>query len=93
MLRVAVKVLLEPLGIAPKLRLAGCSTSEPGLTAAPLSEKVKGEFGAVEATVTVPLALPADCGAKVTSSVALCPAARFSGVEIPLTVNPPEADT
>lgn len=43
---------------------------------------------ALEAMVMLPLAAPAACGVKVTVKVALCPAARVSGAEIPLSVKP-----
>jgi len=39
-------------------------------------------------TVTLPLALPADCGAKVTLKLAACPAVSVTGVEMPLSVKP-----
>ena len=43
---------------------------------------------AVEVMVTLPLAVAADWGANATLNVALCPAVRVSGVEIPLRLNP-----
>jgi len=42
----------------------------------------------VEVIVRFPLALPADCGVKVTVKVALSPAARVTGWLRPLTLNP-----
>jgi hypothetical protein len=43
---------------------------------------------ALEVTVTVPLALAADVGVKVTLKVVLCPAVRVTGAVMPLSVNP-----
>jgi hypothetical protein len=56
------------------------------LTPLPLSETVEGEFVALLATVTLPVALPDAVGANVTASVALCPGAITCPVETPLTL-------
>ena len=55
----------------PKLRLDGFAVSAPALTPVPLNDQVSGEPGALDATFTVPDALVAVVGAKVTLKVAL----------------------
>jgi hypothetical protein len=45
-------------------------------------------FDALEVTVTLPLALTADCGVNVTVKVLLWPAVSVTGVVIPLRLNP-----
>ena len=60
----------------------------------PLSAMLKAGFEAFDAIATVPLALPGDCGAKVTVRDALCPGARVSGRLRPVVLKPgPEAVT
>jgi hypothetical protein len=43
---------------------------------------------AFEVIATLPLKLPADCGANVTVKEALCPGVNVTGVVIPETLNP-----
>ena len=79
---------LLPTVTLPKLRLLGFGPSPPGEAPVPANAKVRDGLEAFEVMVTVPLALPADCGAKVTVKVVLCDGLRVSGVVIPLKVNP-----
>jgi hypothetical protein len=68
---------------------AGVAVSTPAVAdPVPVKGMVKLGLEPVDVTVTLPLALPADSGAKVTLKVALCPAVSVAGVEIPLTVKP-----
>jgi len=89
----AVKVpVADPLVPATTLPSAmgdGVAVSTPAVVV-PLPVKGMVKLGSepVDVTVTLPLALPADVGVKVTLKVALCPAVRVTGVEIPLTVKP-----
>ena len=60
----------------------------------PLSVSLRVGLEALEAIETLPLKLPADCGAKVTIKDVLCPGVRVKGVLIPEILNPvPEAET
>jgi hypothetical protein len=77
-----------PSGTDPKLKLAGFAPSAPGATPVPDNGTDNVGFVALEVMVTLPLALPAVTGANVTLKVALCPAVRVAGVEIPLTEKP-----
>ena len=45
-------------------------------------------FEASEASATLPLKLPADCGLKITLKDALCPGAKVTGVAIPEMLKP-----
>src|SRR5437879_2132977 len=58
-------------------------------TPVPLMEIVAGELVALLATVTVPVTLPVDVGAKVTFKAADCPAARTVLEETLLELKPP----
>ena len=69
----------------PKLRLAGFGLSVPDVTPVPERGMLSVEFDASEVIVTVPLALPAAVGAKITVNVLLCEAVRVRGVEKPLS--------
>jgi hypothetical protein len=68
-----------------------------GFTAAtPVPDSVmeSGEFVALLATDTLPVALPAAAGENVAVSVAVCPGARISPEETPVTLKPaPETET
>jgi hypothetical protein len=78
-----------PTFTLPKLKLAG--VSEIVLVAAvpvPLNATVAGEFGELLTIDTVPLALPAACGAYCTLMFPLCPGVSVIGRAIPLTLNP-----
>ncbi len=79
---------LLPSVTLPKFKLVGFDPSAPCVTPVPDNGRDSGEFGASEVIVTVPLALPAVCGAKVAVKVVLCEALRASGVVMPLSLNP-----
>ena len=69
----------------PKLRLVGFDVNEPGETPVPDKDIVKVGLEAFEEMVTVPLALPVVCGAKVTVNVFAWDAFSVSGVVMPLS--------
>ena len=77
-----------PTVTLPKLRLVGLADSAPAATPVPESGIVRVGFDAFELIVTVPLAPPAEVGVNVTLKVVLAPAARLTGVVMPLRVNP-----
>ena len=52
---------------------------------------VSGEFVALLATVTLPVALPAAEGSNVAVKVAVCPGVRMSPVDTPLALKPAPA--
>jgi hypothetical protein len=80
---------LVPVNTLPTATGAGVALSVPAVVE-PVPERGMVNVGLdpFEVTVTFPLALLADAGAKVTVKEALCPAATVAGVEIPLTVKP-----
>lgn len=76
------------------VRLVGFAVKVPAVTAVPLSVTLSDEFEALEVTVTLPLALPAEVGAKITLNEVLWPGVNVIGVVIPETLKPvPEAFT
>ena len=77
-----------PTVTLPKLRLVGFDPSAPGVTAIPDNGMVRVGFEALDVTVRLPLALPADGGVNVTVKVALWPGVSVAGVVIPLKLNP-----
>lgn len=79
---------LLPTVTVPKLRLVGFELSPPGEAPVPDKPMVSGEFEALDVTVMLPVAAPADAGLKATLKVVLCPAASVTGVVTPLTENP-----
>lgn len=81
-------VWVFPTVTVPKLKLVGFDPSTPGDMPVPERGIVSVEFEAVDATVTLPLALPAEAGVKVTLKLALWPVGRVVGVVIPLTLYP-----
>jgi len=67
----------------------GTAVSTAGVpTAVPLNGICKLGFEASDVTVTVPLKLPAEAGAKVTVNVVLCPGPNTTGGVIPEMLNP-----
>jgi hypothetical protein len=88
-LRVPVAVPLVPSKTLPTATGAGPTLSCPA-TAEPLpvSATVKVGLDPLDVTVTLPLALVADVGVKVTVKLAVFPAATVAGVEIPLSTKP-----
>jgi hypothetical protein len=65
-------VPLSPTVTLPKLKLAGLTDNCPACEA-PVPDKgiVRVGFGAFELIVTLPLTLPAVCGAKMTEKLVL----------------------
>lgn len=87
--RIPEAVPLVPVNTLPTATGAGVALSVPGvLDPVPAREMVNVGLDPFEVTVTLPLALPAEAGAKVTVKLALCPAVSVVGVEIPLSVKP-----
>ncbi len=86
--RIPVAVPLVPSTTLPAATVA-VAVSCPAVTVpVPVKGIVSEGLEPVEVTVTLPLALPAVTGAKVTLKVALCPAVSVAGVEIPVTEKP-----
>jgi hypothetical protein len=71
-----------------KVRLVGDAVKVAGVTAVPVRGIDKLGFEAFEVTVTVPLNVPADVGAKVTLNDVLCPGVKVTGGVIPEILNP-----
>ena len=86
--RVTVADWVVPVVTLPNASLVGFSETVPGVTPVPESDMVSVGFDAFDVIVTVPLALPAACGANVTEKVVLCEGFSVSGVVMPLSVNP-----
>jgi hypothetical protein len=78
---------LSPTTTLPTANDAGVAVSCPDASV-PLPTKARDGLDTLDAMVTLPLALPADWGVKVTSKLVLCPAAIVSGVETVLRENP-----
>jgi hypothetical protein len=87
-LSVPVWLWLVPMTTFPKLIDPGETLSCPGLMPLPDSDTLRLALEALDASVSVPLALPADFGAKETESVRLCPAARVCGTVMLPRLNP-----
>jgi len=79
---------LLPTVTLPKLKLAGLGDRAPADTPVPDNIIVSVELEALDVTVTEPLALPADVGAKPTLKVVLCPAVSVTGVLTAPSLNP-----
>lgn len=87
--RVPEALLLVPTTTLPNDRVVGETDNCPIVTVpVPETGIVRVGFDAVELTVTVPLTLPAACGANETLKFALCPPASVSGVLIPAKLKP-----
>jgi len=84
---VSDKDLLLPTITLPKLRLLGLDPSAPDARPVPDKAMVRAGFEAFEMILTLPLALAADVGVKVTVKVAVSPAVRVTGALIPLRLN------
>lgn len=82
-LSVPVLVPLVPTSTLPTLTELTFRVPGVGATADPVSPTLRAGSAASESTITLPLELPADCGAKVTVKEALCPGARVRGVVNP----------
>ena len=86
-LRVPLWLAFCPTFTLPKFIADGDMVSSPAVSPVPESGTVKlGLVGLVARML--PLAAPADVGAKVTLNVKLCPAPRISGSLTPETENP-----
>jgi hypothetical protein len=75
----------------PTLIVAGLTLNCPAVAvvlADPLNAMVKLASEASDVIVTLPLKLPADCGAKVTLKDAVCPGIKVKGVLNPEILNP-----
>jgi hypothetical protein len=80
---------VKPTTTLPMAIVAGDALSVPtGATPVPESGIVRVEFEAVDVTVKVPVALPAAAGSNETLMVAFAPEARFTGVVMPVKLNP-----
>ena len=78
---------MVPSTTFPKLTLPGVTESW-GCTPVPLRAMLVGELGASLVSVTLPLVVPAACGAKVTVKAIDVPAGRLTGKVSPLRLNP-----
>jgi hypothetical protein len=88
-LRLPEAVPLVPTNTLPKATGAGLAVNCAGaVVPVPARARVKVGLEPSDAMVALPLALPADCGAKVTLNFALCPGGSVTGVEIPPSVKP-----
>ena len=77
-----------PTVTLPKVRVVGFDPRAPGATPVPDNGMVTVGLEAFEVTVTLPLALPADCGVNATVKVALCPDVSVTGAVIPVKLYP-----
>jgi hypothetical protein len=77
-------IRLLPTWTFAKFKLLGLAASWPGTVPAP----VRGIASAGPETKSSPPVVPADCGAKATFNVTLCPAPRVKGNVGPLIENP-----
>lgn len=72
----------------PKLKLVGVAERLPAATAVPENATLSVLFEPLSVSARVPLALPADWGAKTTLKVALCPGIRVKGRLKPVVLKP-----
>jgi len=78
-----------PVCTLPKLRLDGFAASTPPVTPVPDKGILSVGLEALLVRERVPLAAPADCGAKTTLKLGLLwPGAKVKGRFKPFTVNP-----
>src|SRR5580698_962588 len=84
---VMVCELFAPVATLPNATLVGVAAS-CGCVPVPLKLIVVGEFGALLTIEMLPLALPADVGAKLALNVVLNPAPNVSGAVIPVVLKP-----
>jgi len=85
---VSDRTWLLPTCTVPNSRLVGLAPSAPGVTPAPESAMDNAGSTAFEVIARLPLALPADSGAKTMLKVVFAPALSASGLERPLRLNP-----
>jgi len=88
LVKVADCCWLPPTWMLPNETLVGCAISDPGANAAPDRGRFKVVFEASLENATFPLAVPADCGANTTFTVALWPEERVSGSVKPVMLKP-----
>jgi len=79
---------LLPTVTVPKLRLVGFDVSRPGETPVAVRGISSAGFDALDMTVTLPVAAPAEVGVNRTLKLVLCPAPTVIGVVTPLKLNP-----
>jgi hypothetical protein len=84
----ALRLLLVPTTTLPKLKVPGETLNCPAAVPEPASAMVKFGFGASETTEMLPLADPAEVGAKATPKVKLCLGDKAIGKLSPVTLNP-----
>lgn len=78
-----------PVVTLPKLRLLVlCEIVEVAATPVPDKDNAVGDVGALLTSETLPVALPADCGANCTLNTLLAPGLIESGNATELVVNP-----
>jgi hypothetical protein len=87
-LRDAERLALVPTTTLPKATPLVFKASCPSGVPVPESEIFNCVFEASELSVRVPLLPVADCGAKATLNVTLCPDVSVTGNVRPLTLNP-----
>jgi hypothetical protein len=87
-LSVPVRALVVPTMTLPKSWAAGVTVNCPAAVPVPASAIARLPCPDREASLTLPLALPGDCGAKIVLNVKLCPAVRVRGKLNPLVLNP-----
>jgi hypothetical protein len=82
-------VRLVPTTTLPRPRVEGVTVNIPAVVV-PVPDKamLNAGFVASEVIVRLPLTPPDDFGAKETSMLALCPAPKLTGADIPLKLNP-----
>src|SRR5260370_33588456 len=81
--------LLPPTFTLPKLRLVGLAPSKNvAATPVPLRARVRGEPGALLASDTEPVTLPAAVGENAALNDALAPGASVSGAVRPVLLKP-----
>ena len=82
-------VPLLPTTTLPRTRVDGVTVKLPAVVV-PVPDKamLNAGFVASDVIVRLPLTPPDDFGAKETSMLALCPAAKLTGTDIPLKLNP-----
>ena len=80
--------VLLPVCTVLKLRLDGDAVSAPAATAVPDNGILSDAFEALLVMVTLPVGVPAVCGANLTVNDVVAPAATVNGVVNPESVYP-----
>ena len=88
MVTVSDRGWLFPTVTLPKLRLVGLDPRAPALTPVPVRGMDRVGLEALEVMLTVPVALLAAVGVKVTLKVAVWPEVSVTGAVMPLMVKP-----